>query len=169
MHSNQETSITIGESVRDEDVFIIQSTPPGDINNAVMELLIMVHACKSRLYPITVRYLLTLFTQVGGRPAAELRPYSLIFPMHARYVNSVYFHSVCGQYLTYIVPFRTRKIVVEPRYLRDSSQTCSRRLAGKSSSSIIGFVFGILTMQQQPCYNHGPPCFAASRVLQRAR
>lgn len=46
MHSNQETSITIGESVRDEDVFIIQSTPPGDINNALMELLIMVHACR---------------------------------------------------------------------------------------------------------------------------
>ncbi|KAL1842033.1 hypothetical protein VTK73DRAFT_3217 [Phialemonium thermophilum] len=47
MHSNQETSVTIGESVRDEDVFIIQSTPPGDINNALMELLIMIHACRA--------------------------------------------------------------------------------------------------------------------------
>lgn len=32
-YSNQETSVTIGESVRDEDVFIIQSTMPGDIND----------------------------------------------------------------------------------------------------------------------------------------
>ncbi|KAF2749017.1 ribose-phosphate pyrophosphokinase 4 [Sporormia fimetaria CBS 119925] len=45
--SNQETSIAIGESVRDEDVFIIQSTPPGDINDALMELLIMINACKT--------------------------------------------------------------------------------------------------------------------------
>jgi len=59
MHSNQETSITIGESVRDEDVFIIQSTPPGDINNALMELLIMVHACKPGLYPFQTGYELT--------------------------------------------------------------------------------------------------------------
>ncbi|TLD09104.1 uncharacterized protein PgNI_07557 [Pyricularia grisea] len=33
-YSNQETSVTVGESVRDEDVFIIQSTMPGDINDA---------------------------------------------------------------------------------------------------------------------------------------
>ncbi|KAJ4356126.1 ribose phosphate diphosphokinase subunit prs4 [Didymosphaeria variabile] len=46
-YSNQETSVTIGESVRDEDVFIIQSTPPGDINDALMELLIMINACKT--------------------------------------------------------------------------------------------------------------------------
>lgn len=44
-YSNQETSVTVGESVRDEDVFIIQSTAPGDINDGLMELLIMVHAC----------------------------------------------------------------------------------------------------------------------------
>ncbi|KAF9737874.1 hypothetical protein PMIN06_004285 [Paraphaeosphaeria minitans] len=46
-YSNQETSVTIGESVRDEDVFILQSTPPGDINDALMELLIMINACKT--------------------------------------------------------------------------------------------------------------------------
>ncbi|TPX08830.1 uncharacterized protein E0L32_009770 [Thyridium curvatum] len=46
-YSNQETSVTIGESVRDEDVFIIQSTAPGDINNGLMELLIMIHACRT--------------------------------------------------------------------------------------------------------------------------
>lgn len=44
-YSNQETSVTVGESVRDEDVFIIQSTAPGDINDGLMELLIMIHAC----------------------------------------------------------------------------------------------------------------------------
>ncbi|KAJ9295770.1 hypothetical protein DTO271G3_5793 [Paecilomyces variotii] len=46
-YSNNETSVTIGESVRDEDVYIIQSTAPGDINDALMELLIMVHACRT--------------------------------------------------------------------------------------------------------------------------
>ncbi|RWA08059.1 hypothetical protein EKO27_g7054 [Xylaria grammica] len=42
-YSNQETSVSIGESVRDEDVFILQSTSPGDINDGLMELLIMIH------------------------------------------------------------------------------------------------------------------------------
>ena len=39
--------MTIGESVRDEDVFILQSTAPGDINDGLMELLIMINACKT--------------------------------------------------------------------------------------------------------------------------
>lgn len=47
-YSNQETSVTVGESVRDEDVFILQSTAPGDINDGLMELLIMIHACALR-------------------------------------------------------------------------------------------------------------------------
>ncbi|KAI9677841.1 MAG: hypothetical protein M1829_002338 [Trizodia sp. TS-e1964] len=46
-YSNQETSVTIGESVRDEDVFILQSTAPGDINDGLMELLIIINACKT--------------------------------------------------------------------------------------------------------------------------
>ncbi|EPE30566.1 PRTase-like protein [Glarea lozoyensis ATCC 20868] len=46
-YSNQETSVTVGESVRDEDVFILQSTAPGDINDGLMELLIMINACKT--------------------------------------------------------------------------------------------------------------------------
>ncbi|KAL8687796.1 MAG: hypothetical protein Q9218_006132 [Villophora microphyllina] len=46
-YSNQETSVTIGESVRDEDVFVLQSTAPGDINDGVMELLIIINACKT--------------------------------------------------------------------------------------------------------------------------
>lgn len=45
-YSNQETSVTIGESVRDEDVFIIQSGC-GEINDSLMELLIMISACKT--------------------------------------------------------------------------------------------------------------------------
>jgi ribose-phosphate pyrophosphokinase len=43
---NEETCVTIGESVRDEDVFIIQ-TGSGEINDHLMELLIMINACKS--------------------------------------------------------------------------------------------------------------------------
>lgn len=46
-YSNQETSFSIGESVRDEDVFILQSAVPGEVNDAIMELFIMVHACRS--------------------------------------------------------------------------------------------------------------------------
>jgi ribose-phosphate pyrophosphokinase len=46
-YSNQETSVTIGESVRDEDVFVLQTTAPGDINDGLMELLIIINACKT--------------------------------------------------------------------------------------------------------------------------
>ncbi|RIB16368.1 ribose-phosphate pyrophosphokinase 3 [Gigaspora rosea] len=45
-YSNQETSVNIGESVRDEDVFVIQSGC-GQINDNIMELLIMINACKT--------------------------------------------------------------------------------------------------------------------------
>jgi ribose-phosphate pyrophosphokinase len=45
-YSNQETSVTVGESVRDEDVFIIQSGC-GEINDNLMELLILINACKT--------------------------------------------------------------------------------------------------------------------------
>lgn len=45
--SNSETSITIGESVRDEDVYIITQVGSGDVNDRIMELLIMVNACKT--------------------------------------------------------------------------------------------------------------------------
>ncbi|PVU95487.1 hypothetical protein BB561_001799 [Smittium simulii] len=45
-YSNQETAIIIGESVRDEDVYIIQSGCD-EINDHLMELLIMINACKS--------------------------------------------------------------------------------------------------------------------------
>lgn len=43
--SNHETSVEIRESVRGEDVYIIQSGC-GDINDNLMELLIMINACK---------------------------------------------------------------------------------------------------------------------------
>jgi ribose-phosphate pyrophosphokinase len=46
-YANQEMSFSIGESVRDEDVFILQSAPPGEVNDGLMELFIMVHACRS--------------------------------------------------------------------------------------------------------------------------
>lgn len=43
--SNQETSVEIGESVRGEDVFIVQSGC-GEVNDNLMEALIMINACK---------------------------------------------------------------------------------------------------------------------------
>ncbi|EFO21692.2 ribose-phosphate pyrophosphokinase 2 [Loa loa] len=43
--SNKETNVEIGESVRGEDVYIIQSAC-GEINDHLMELLIMINACK---------------------------------------------------------------------------------------------------------------------------
>ncbi|CAN6629543.1 ribose-phosphate pyrophosphokinase 2 [Trichomonascus vanleenenianus] len=45
-YSNRETAVTIGESVRDEDVFVIQ-TGTGSVNDYLMELLILIHACKT--------------------------------------------------------------------------------------------------------------------------
>jgi len=44
--SNGETSVKIFESVRDEDVFIIQSACD-DVNDNLMELLILISACKN--------------------------------------------------------------------------------------------------------------------------
>ncbi|RAK97914.1 ribose phosphate diphosphokinase subunit PRS1 [Aspergillus ibericus CBS 121593] len=43
--SNGETSVNIGVSVRNQDVYIVQSGS-GKINDSVMELLIMISACK---------------------------------------------------------------------------------------------------------------------------
>lgn len=43
--SNGETSVQIGVSVRDEDVYIIQSGSP-TINDHIMELLILISACR---------------------------------------------------------------------------------------------------------------------------
>lgn len=37
-----ETSVQIHQSVRDEDVFILQSPSPPDVNDHLMELLIMI-------------------------------------------------------------------------------------------------------------------------------
>jgi len=44
--SNGETSVTIGESARDYDVFIIQSTSNPNVNDNLMELLIMTDAIR---------------------------------------------------------------------------------------------------------------------------
>lgn len=44
--SNGEINVKISESVRDEDVFIIQSGC-GDVNDNLMELLILISACKT--------------------------------------------------------------------------------------------------------------------------
>jgi ribose-phosphate pyrophosphokinase len=43
--SNGETSVNVGVSVRNQDVYIVQSGS-GNINDSVMELLIMISACK---------------------------------------------------------------------------------------------------------------------------
>lgn len=45
--SNGEMSISIGESVRDEDVYILSQIGSGLVNDRVMELLIMINACRS--------------------------------------------------------------------------------------------------------------------------
>lgn len=43
--SNGETSVSIDTSIRDQDVFIVQSGS-SKINDSVIELLIMISACK---------------------------------------------------------------------------------------------------------------------------
>lgn len=42
---NFRSSVEIGESVRGEDVYIVQSGS-GEVNDNLMELLIMINACK---------------------------------------------------------------------------------------------------------------------------
>ena len=44
--SNHETSVEIKESVRGQHVYIVQSGC-GDVNNNIMELIIMISACKN--------------------------------------------------------------------------------------------------------------------------
>lgn len=43
--ANLEIGVEIGQSVREKDVFIIQS-PFGEVNDFLMELMVLVHACK---------------------------------------------------------------------------------------------------------------------------
>ncbi|EGW30758.1 uncharacterized protein SPAPADRAFT_62611 [Spathaspora passalidarum NRRL Y-27907] len=46
-YTNQETAVTIGESVRDEDVYIIQTgTGYDNLNDFVMELLVIINGCR---------------------------------------------------------------------------------------------------------------------------
>ncbi|AOA64353.1 5-phospho-ribosyl-1(alpha)-pyrophosphate synthetase [Komagataella phaffii CBS 7435] len=45
--SNKEVSFSIGESIRDEDIFIIMQIGSGIVNDKVIELLIMINACKT--------------------------------------------------------------------------------------------------------------------------
>lgn len=46
-YTNRETAVAVGESVRDEDVYIIQTgCGEQEINDFLMELLIMINACK---------------------------------------------------------------------------------------------------------------------------
>ncbi|KAH3681291.1 hypothetical protein WICPIJ_007752 [Wickerhamomyces pijperi] len=47
-NSNNETFVTIGESIRDEDIYIIQTGCGKDkVNDFLMELLMLINACKS--------------------------------------------------------------------------------------------------------------------------
>ncbi|XBW38599.1 hypothetical protein QEN19_004188 [Hanseniaspora menglaensis] len=45
--SNNEITFSIGESVRDQDIFIITQIGSGNVNNKVLELLIMINACNT--------------------------------------------------------------------------------------------------------------------------
>ncbi|QPG73948.1 ribose-phosphate pyrophosphokinase 1 [Brettanomyces nanus] len=45
--SNKEITFSIGESIRDEDIYIIMQIGSGPVNDKVLELLIMINACKT--------------------------------------------------------------------------------------------------------------------------
>ncbi|VEU20329.1 DEKNAAC101184 [Brettanomyces naardenensis] len=45
--SNREITFSIGESIRDEDIYIIMQIGAGPVNDKVLELLIMINACKT--------------------------------------------------------------------------------------------------------------------------
>lgn len=44
--ANGELSLDINVSVRNQEVFIVQTATADTVNDAMMELMIMVHACK---------------------------------------------------------------------------------------------------------------------------
>lgn len=47
-YSNKETAVAVGESVRDDDVYIIQTGfGENDINDYLMELLLLINACRT--------------------------------------------------------------------------------------------------------------------------
>lgn len=47
-YTNQETAVAVGESVRDEDVYIIETgCGEKEINNYLMELFVIINACKT--------------------------------------------------------------------------------------------------------------------------
>ncbi|CAK9441132.1 uncharacterized protein LODBEIA_P50010 [Lodderomyces beijingensis] len=46
-YTNTETAVAVGESVRDEDVYIICQIGSGEVNYRVIELMIMINACKT--------------------------------------------------------------------------------------------------------------------------
>lgn len=45
--SNKEITFSIGESIRDQDIYIIMQIGAGRVNDKVLELLIMINACKT--------------------------------------------------------------------------------------------------------------------------
>lgn len=45
--SNKEITFSIGESIRDEDIYIVMQIGSGPVNDKVLELLIMINACKT--------------------------------------------------------------------------------------------------------------------------
>ncbi|KAI9220265.1 ribose-phosphate pyrophosphokinase 1-like protein [Blastocladiella britannica] len=44
-HSNHETSVDIGVSVRNDDIFIVQSGSD-NVNDSLMELMVLIHSCR---------------------------------------------------------------------------------------------------------------------------
>lgn len=144
-YSNQETSVTVGESVRDEDVFIIQSTAPGDINDGLMELLIMIHACEFCLHPLPPHSRATL-TDKRELPQAAPHPPGASQPSFPTSPTRV----------------RTRRIRAElPSYAPSPSTPDSSRARTKLTRASLSFTERTIDRKHahdrrlQPRHHHG--------------
>lgn len=80
-------SVEIGESVRGEDVYIVQSGS-GEVNDNLMELLIMINACKIASAS-RVTAVIPCFPYARQDKKDKVRK-SLIFPI-SRSLHKVYF------------------------------------------------------------------------------
>lgn len=106
--ANGETSIQVGTSVREKDVFICQ-TGAGDVNDMLIELLLMVSACKmasaKRITVIMPLFFYSCQPEIPGvlskKPNAGSIPTSTLLPKD---IGTEEADSMNGTYKPWIVP-----------------------------------------------------------------
>jgi hypothetical protein len=146
-----ETNVRIAESVRENDVYII-NTGCGAVNTALMELCIMIHACKiASAKRITA--VLPLFPYSRQDKKDKSRA-----PITAKLVANMIQKSGCDHIIVSITSCTCRYITFK-RETFMALVTCRRPLyfiARGNPTTVVSRSGGL---------DDGPSCFADSRVL----